>query len=111
MLAAGSASGTATLRCCSGRSRYTTDEAAGLHYHLGGWNLGFVVWGGNPEAAVAAIGRERERPALCVKVGDRTAWGRIRGRAKFAPESWQRMRRTRIPDGISIAVGEGGAGV
>jgi hypothetical protein len=89
----------------------TTQDAAGLHYHLGGWNLGSIAWGGDPAAAVAATGRGLERPALRVKVGDSTAWGWFGGRAKFAPASWQRMRRTRIPDGTFIAIGEGGTRV
>jgi hypothetical protein len=89
----------------------TAQDAAELNYHLRGWNLGLIAWGGHPETAIAAIGRRLERPALCVKVGDRTAWGWFGGRATFGPESWQRMRRTRIPGGTSIAIGEGGAGV
>ena len=89
----------------------TTQDAAELNYHLGGWNLGSIAWGGRPEAAVAAIGRGLKRPALCVKVGDGTAWGWFGGRARLGPESWQRVRHTRIPDDTCIALGEGGVGV
>src|SRR5215470_5990924 len=84
----------------------TTQDAAELNYYLGGWNLGSIAWGGRPEAAVAAIGRGLKRPALCVKVGDGTAWGWFGGRARLGPESWQRVRHTRIPDDTSIALGD-----
>jgi PucR C-terminal helix-turn-helix domain/GGDEF-like domain len=89
----------------------TIEDAADLNYQMRGWNLGLVAWGANPEAAVVAIGRALERPALCVKVGGDTAWGWLGGRAKFGPESQQRLLCTRIPDGTSIAIGEGGTGV